>query len=459
MKKYVRRSMALLVAIVVFSASIFSGNVACAASSVGVDYSDYYGTQLSGIANELDAFFREKFIVKQDATNGELTLKNPITFKAEIKGNQIIENDEFIQATNKLNVALQNATDAFLTDHPEVFWLYTIGLKYSIGASYSSNGWTGHIKKIIIEPHEVYTGASDKIAQYEVAVDGVVQNIRNNVNNTNNRAELLKEIHDYVCENAFYSFSVTDKYVFHSSLPVFIGNGEVVCEGYAKAFKVLCDEFGIPCVLVHGVASTGNVEGEAHMWNYVQLDDGKWYLVDATWDDQVSAIKKTYFLAGYNSDGFYEKIKDERIAYGDFSVTGYKEFQYPELSNEGYFTYTHNWKSNYTIDKKATLTSNGEMSRYCANDDCTGKTDVTVIDKIAKVELSATSYTYNGSVFTPTVLVKDAAGKTLKKDTDYTVTYASGRKNVGSYDVMVTFKGKYSGSKKLTFKVNAASAS
>ncbi|MBQ3133589.1 MAG: leucine-rich repeat protein, partial [Clostridia bacterium] len=70
------------------------------------------------------------------------------------------------------------------------------------------------------------------------------------------------------------------------------------------------------------------------------------------------------------------------------------------------------------------------------------------------VKLSATSYTYNGAVKTPTVTVKNASGTTLKKDTHYTVTYASGRKNAGTYKVTVTMKGGYTGTKTLTFKIN-----
>ena len=51
------------------------------------------------------------------------------------------------------------------------------------------------------------------------------------------------------------------------------------------------------------------------------------------------------------------------------------------------------------------------------------------------------------------MIVKDSKGNRLKKDTDYTVKYSSGRKKIGKYTVTVTFKGKYSGSKKLVFKI------
>ena len=50
--------------------------------------------------------------------------------------------------------------------------------------------------------------------------------------------------------------------------------------------------------------------------------------------------------------------------------------------------------------------------------------------------------------------VKNSSGTTLTKDTHYTVTYAKGRKNVGTYKVTVKGKGNYTGTKTLTFKIN-----
>ena len=71
------------------------------------------------------------------------------------------------------------------------------------------------------------------------------------------------------------------------------------------------------------------------------------------------------------------------------------------------------------------------------------------------VTLSKTVYTYSGKVINPSVTVKNG-NTTLKKNTDYTVTYARGRKNAGTYKVTVTCKGNYSGSAVKTFKINKA---
>ena len=70
--------------------------------------------------------------------------------------------------------------------------------------------------------------------------------------------------------------------------------------------------------------------------------------------------------------------------------------------------------------------------------------------------LSESSYTYDGKAKTPTAIVK-VGSTTLVKDTDYTVTYAAGRTNVGTYKVTVAPKGStYTfDSKTLEFKINA----
>lgn len=56
----------------------------------------------------------------------------------------------------------------------------------------------------------------------------------------------------------------------------------VVCEGYAKAFKFLCDlsTFSNEDVDVYTV--TGTMSGGGHMWNIVHMDDAKNYMVDIT---------------------------------------------------------------------------------------------------------------------------------------------------------------------------------
>lgn len=110
-----------------------------------------------------------------------------------------------------------------------------------------------------------------------------------------------------------------------------------------------------------------------------------------------------------------------------------------------------------TTTTKATTSKNGKIVKTCT---VCGKTiSTTTIPKVSTIKLSDSSYTYNGKTKTPSVTVKDSKGKTLKKNTDYTVTYGTGRKSVGQYTVKVTLKGNYSGSKTLKFTINPKSTS
>ena len=103
------------------------------------------------------------------------------------------------------------------------------------------------------------------------------------------------------------------------------------------------------------------------------------------------------------------------------------------------------------VTTKATLTKNGKVESKCSV--CGNVSKTTTVYYPKTIKLSKTAYTYNGKVQTPSVTVKDSKGNTLKKDTDYTVKYESGRKSPGKYTVTITFKGKYEGTKKLTYTI------
>lgn len=117
----------------------------------------------------------------------------------------------------------------------------------------------------------------------------------------------------------------------------------------------------------------------------------------------------------------------------------------------------HTWSKEYTVDKAATTEADGSRSYHCTVCDAVKDGSETAISKISSTSLSSSAYTYNGKVKAPSVTVKDSEGNKLVKDTDYIVKYASGRKNVGTYKVSITFKGSYSGTASKTFKINPMS--
>lgn len=105
---------------------------------------------------------------------------------------------------------------------------------------------------------------------------------------------------------------------------------------------------------------------------------------------------------------------------------------------------------------KATAKEAGSITKECLV--CHAILSAQSIPKASDIRLSATSYVYNGKVRKPSVTVKDSTGKKLTA-ADYTVTYAKGRKNVGSYAVTITFKGNYAGSVTKTFTIKPRATS
>lgn len=62
-----------------------------------------------------------------------------------------------------------------------------------------------------------------------------------------------------------------------------------VCDGISKAYAMMCNIEGIPCVRVIGKAGKSLREAGGHAWNKVYLG-GQWYSVDCTWGDTQAQI-------------------------------------------------------------------------------------------------------------------------------------------------------------------------
>lgn len=86
-----------------------------------------------------------------------------------------------------------------------------------------------------------------------------------------------------------------------------------VCDSYSKAFKILCDQKDIPCVLMTGVAKRSKeAAGEDHMWTEVCMDYGNWYAVDVAWNDPITS--STDLITGEESRDWLLLGRDDIVA-------------------------------------------------------------------------------------------------------------------------------------------------
>lgn len=99
---------------------------------------------------------------------------------------------------------------------------------------------------------------------------------------------------------------------------------------------------------------------------------------------------------------------------------------------------------------KATINKNGKIVTTCSV--CKKTLSTAIIPKISSVKLSSNTFTYNGKTIKPLVIVKDSKGKKIN-NSNYTVAYSKGLKNVGNYKVTIKFKGNYSGTVNKTFTI------
>lgn len=127
------------------------------------------------------------------------------------------------------------------------------------------------------------TKSPDVINQMQKDIDAVADKLVSEAAGKSSTFEKLKVFHDYLVLNSSFEFSEGSQ-DYNTSIYNAFGSGEaqgnIQCNGYAKAMQYLCDKAGIVSMVVTGESA----EGASHAWNVVDVD-GKWYNLDCTWDD------------------------------------------------------------------------------------------------------------------------------------------------------------------------------
>ncbi|MDY4205042.1 transglutaminase domain-containing protein [Porcincola intestinalis] len=288
----------------------------------------------------------------------------------------------FETCKEQMTADMQAAADAFKHDHPEVFWIrspktYSFTILSVPGTEQTGDdGKTRGVFQIVsatYKPVETFAGAGSLISSYQAGVQAAVAKVREMADSWNTegaetgsaayQALLVRAADEYLCSRLFYDHSAlntavsvsaaensgsqsvacNDAYRIYTSAAAFLGGTDhltmgAVCEGYAKAFKVLCDQLGVPAVCVSGLSDKSRT-GSGHMWNLAQIG-GVWYLVDVTWDDSdragAQASSRRYLLVSNYTNN---TLLTSRQASGNFSgSTITTTFSYPAASDTCYET-------------------------------------------------------------------------------------------------------------------------
>ena len=140
-------------------------------------------------------------------------------------------------------------------DHPEIFWVSSYKYRY-----YKDS------PNLIFIPEYLFD--KKKICEHQKAMTARVEKL---IRPAQKLSEWEKEkyVHDFICENIRYD-KLKKSYSHEIIGP--LGQGVGVCEGIAKAVKVLLDALGVWCVIA---ICGNNPEASEIRYDYFNLDDSQ----------------------------------------------------------------------------------------------------------------------------------------------------------------------------------------
>ncbi len=257
--------------------------------------------------------FLYESIVK--VANGELSDTVFTVSKSELRSKVDV-------GTNINDFSLENVIGSLLLDCPyDLYWYdKTAGIRVAgnftsftfscpVSADYSVSGTAGTYNADVSKT----SAASAAKSTVKSIIDGIDPNWSDYA--------VMNYFKESVCELVSYNDDAAQNsssvnygdpwqliYVFDGDVST-----NVVCEGYSKAFKYLCDTYNfnsdVECSLVSGMMSTASAHGYSsggHMWNLVSIN-GVPYHVDVTNSDtrSVGQSGELYFAGASGDDRIY----------------------------------------------------------------------------------------------------------------------------------------------------------
>ena len=173
-------------------------------------------------------------------------------------------------------------------DHPLYYWI--------------SNSWKYTSSRFYVLVSESYADGADR-ARYNDLIYSSVGEYLEIIEDEKSVYHTTLGLHDAIIKRADYAYEAdgvtaqNDDWA-HNIIGI-LEKGEGVCESYAELFQLILNYCDIDNVIIKGRGESG-----AHAWNAVELDDGKWYWFDLTWDDSswLSGVIHTSFCVNDTQD-------------------------------------------------------------------------------------------------------------------------------------------------------------
>ncbi len=220
---------------------------------------------------------------------------------------------------------------AFNYDHPEFWWLYYWNGTYEVTRSFSSTPDENGKYALYIQMSEPYTNYESDVKEFNAAVDDFMSTI----DLSKSKTEIAKQIHDKLINLVCYDYPVLERgcdwghTVFGALVRDSAGvPNTCVCDGYAQTYAYLLNQAGIKATTILGwTGTTGESKSTygKHAWSIIEID-GKWYEVDACWDDNTDLMDEITYQPGTDEyQLFYELTSNtafmEKINHAYFMIT------------------------------------------------------------------------------------------------------------------------------------------
>lgn len=260
------------------AAALLSAAAAPAASVITVYADDAYSCDFTVGGSS----YVEQEIEKKYGTDGIRLYRNVLEQIAAFAMNgQDIEDDMLIVTVDSsinFDFYIGKIILGYITkNNPQLYWL---GNTFGCDARRASDGsgqWVVNKAKIAVID-EFKDGAHRKETSEQLAA--VLDEYHELVESKSNTLEKIMAVNDKIDNDTSY---VSADVISHRSIGCLLRH-ECVCEGYSKAFQLICNREGLgDSVFVEGIGYNGT-SSEAHGWNLIQFDDA-WYFVDSTWND------------------------------------------------------------------------------------------------------------------------------------------------------------------------------
>ena len=170
---------------------------------------------------------------------------------------------------------IQKIIEAITNDNPHLYYFNQTEIRVQMSALCSNIYLTYFFSKSEIVSYN---------KQIEDAVNKIVKRLQ--LETAGSEYEIEKRVHDTLASHLEYDHSAIGTNnkrhleISHSIVCVFIEK-KAVCEGIAKAAKILLNTANIHCIVVTGNSTLEKHGG--HAWNIVRINNSAYHL-DITWD-------------------------------------------------------------------------------------------------------------------------------------------------------------------------------